>query len=532
MQVSLLSRLCTFVGSLGAVAVMDGCTPERIIPPHEPTPFPDGASHLIDAADAMPTADLFAEDIPIRLRPYDVSEPRVADTEDPDLTIQPPLDETTSPPEQEDIPIVVADASLGEDTGPDIPVDTGPDLTPCVPTLCEGYLDLKQPGPNPGEFMCLALADETDSVGIEGDGDFRAVAAAVFVKGGLPSLAVVPEEGPVTLWKNTGGKFTLLPLPGSPDTVRFIALGDFNADGWPDLAAGNETEIKVFLNDQTGLLIELAGAIPFDGTFKLAQTAAAVGPHLLVGTDSGLLFYQQQANGEFLEKGASVGLLDIDPIVALAVASFDGDLLPDVYAVKNTKNNRLFRQGADGLFTSVADTFGVPGPKNSTHALFFSIQPGDLSSLLVLNSPWQGPLLEGSKFYVNNGTIADKTPKFSEQAAAYGLATPAFNVFAAAGNFLNNGRPAIFIGRSNETDAPVTDAGLLSELLMVPIVGESGFVTHYEDRADALGLKGPQTTRGGVFTDWSGDGWEDLVVARQKALRVYRNKSGWVQTCL
>jgi hypothetical protein len=179
------------------------------------------------------------------------------------------------------------------------------------------------------------------------------VRAADFNRDGRMDLAVIGEVEPaITLFRNLGkGSFAkqALTLSGAP---RHIAWGDFNGDGYPDLAAGGwlSDNVEVVLNGPTGFGKENDFALQYndspcgiavadlDGDGNQDIVTAGIYTDILFGRGDGT--FEEPVRYES-------GHYDVDVVVA----DFTGDGRPDVVALPYSDTEfSLLRNDGHGHF--------------------------------------------------------------------------------------------------------------------------------------------------------------------------------------
>lgn len=178
------------------------------------------------------------------------------------------------------------------------------------------------------------------------------IVAADFDHDSIPDLAVANQgSNNISIFVGDGtGKFTLkttIPLPAGAGTLSALAAGDFNEDGYPDLAMAFTNgsaagAVYVWLNN---LSVTISGAsrlgpFPVGNAPDFIAVANLEGAHLDLavansqsGTVSVLL---GEGTGNFAHQAASSPYSAGPGPAAIAVADFNGDGLLDL-AISNTQ---------------------------------------------------------------------------------------------------------------------------------------------------------------------------------------------------
>ncbi|HEY3789648.1 MAG TPA: VCBS repeat-containing protein, partial [Urbifossiella sp.] len=165
--------------------------------------------------------------------------------------------------------------------------------------------------------------------------------------------------------------FTALPaFTTGINTPTVIASGDFNGDGYADLAIGNDTNEAVTPASPASVTIELGNG---DGTFTQVQTLTDVNlgtpqsivvadfnhdgiPDLVVGSISsvdGLDVFLGKGDGAFTGPTLSLNI----PVIAVGVADFNGDGNPDLVVLSpeigsTDASYQIFPGLGNGTFTT------------------------------------------------------------------------------------------------------------------------------------------------------------------------------------
>lgn len=149
--------------------------------------------------------------------------------------------------------------------------------------------------------------------------------------------------------------------------ARALAVGDFNGDGWPDLAVTNGDSVSIWLNQQNGTFalghtysIPGADAIAVgdfnrDGALDLAVTGKPLGEpsvNILFGNGDGTFLSTPETYGVAFGSGFN--------LPSLAVADFNGDGAPDLALAQSG----VFAQSGQGqvivLLNQGDGSFGAP----------------------------------------------------------------------------------------------------------------------------------------------------------------------------
>ncbi|MGB7761824.1 MAG: FG-GAP-like repeat-containing protein [Bryobacteraceae bacterium] len=225
------------------------------------------------------------------------------------------------------------------------------------------------------------------------------VAVGDFDGDGYPDLAITNRDSnSVTVLLNrtstTGG---FVEAPGSPFTVgnspSSVAVGDFNGDNYLDLAIANELDntVTVLRNDGTGRFTAFP-ASPFTVGYAPAFVVVAdfngdgnldFATANLSGNNVTVLL--GNGTGGFTPTPASPAVQGLAP-VSMAVGDFNGDYIPDL-AISDSKSGNvtiLLGNGTGGFKTG-------PGSPYAVGASPVSLAVGDFNSdgapdLVIVNS--------------------------------------------------------------------------------------------------------------------------------------------------
>jgi len=332
-----------------------------------------------------------------------------------------------------------------------------------------------------------------------------AVAVGDFNADGLQDLAVANHDSNTVSVLLGVGNGDFQEAPQSPIAVGttpvWIAVGDFNGDGKPDLAVAN-------VNSDTVSVLLGNG----DGTFQAAQTfAVGDGPTSVTAGDFNRDGVQDLATGNWFSGDVSV-LLGIGnrtfeqpaslpsgvSVISPAVGDFDGDGKLDL-AVANYSNNNIsvFWGNGDGTFQQpplIVPSGGalpngvVVGDFDGDHKLDLAVANSGNPNLIPPD-PGNVAVLLG------NGDRTFQAP----QTYAVGH-TP---LTVAVGDFDGDRVPDLAVANFGDSDPKVGDPGNVAVLL------GNGDGTFQAPQPFAVGTN-PQFVAVG---DFNGDRVDDLAVA-------------------
>jgi Pro-kumamolisin, activation domain/Bacterial Ig-like domain (group 3)/MBG domain (YGX type)/FG-GAP-like repeat len=140
----------------------------------------------------------------------------------------------------------------------------------------DGFQDLVVPSQSGYVTVQLGHGDGTFTPSVFGSsvgGNLVSVVQADFNGDGVPDLALANESYPggLTILLGSGdGSFTVAPAISSTTPQYAIAVGDFNHDGKPDLAAGSNGALAVYLGNGDGTFTQAPNALSTGYIFSLA----------------------------------------------------------------------------------------------------------------------------------------------------------------------------------------------------------------------------------------------------------------------
>ena len=195
-----------------------------------------------------------------------------------------------------------------------------------------------------------------------------------------------------------------------------VAIGDYDADGRPDVFVARKTgENRLFRN---------LGALKFEDATERAGVAGPLGnwkqgaTFADVDNDGDLdlyvcrfaaanLLYVNQGDGTFREEAAARGLALADASSMAAFCDYDRDGWLDAYVQTNLldgerrpngQRDRLYRNRGDGTFAEVTDEAGIRDPTQGHSATWWDFDDDGWPDLYVAND-----FKDPDQLYRNNG---------------------------------------------------------------------------------------------------------------------------------
>ena len=203
----------------------------------------------------------------------------------------------------------------------------------------------------------------------------------------------------------------------------------------------------------------------------------------------------------------------------VAVGDLNQDGMPDLYFSGNMVSNQLYLNEGELSFREVTELAGVAGRSGgwNTGVTLVDLNADGLLDIYLCYSGDGAPQQRRNELYINQGANADGVPQFSEQAADYGLDSPAHTTHALFFDYDRDGDLDAYLLNHSTEDFQSFDATYVKKL-SDPYAGDKllrndqGTFTEVTEQA---GIKSTPLGFGlGVAaSDVNNDGWLDLYVS-------------------
>ncbi len=215
-------------------------------------------------------------------------------------------------------------------------------------------------------------------------------------------------------------------------------------------------------------------------------------------------FFRNNGDGTFTERTKEAGLVGIVGGLNMVHADYDNDGYRDILVLRGAwlgtygrHPMSLLRNNGDGTFADVTEEAGLLSLYPRHMAVWFDYDGDGWLDLFVGNeSNGAGHGRHPCELFRNN-----HNGRFTECAAACGVAHVGFVKGVTAGDYDNDGRPDLYLSCFFETNVLYRNAG------------PQGSGWKFEDMTSAAGVAEPIESFPTWFFDYDNDGWLDLFVA-------------------
>ncbi|MEO0734320.1 MAG: VCBS repeat-containing protein, partial [Bacteroidota bacterium] len=246
-------------------------------------------------------------------------------------------------------------------------------------------------------------------------------------------------------------------------------------------------------------------AAPLFTLLPAEQTGVSFTNELNEGPNTNILVYEYFYNGG-----------------GVAAGDLNGDGKTDLYFTANMADNKLYLGEGDFRFTDVTQASGAagrPGPW-TTGITFVDINGDGKLDIYLCYSGMLPPTKRVNQLFINQGNDANGTPQFRDEAAVYGLDSPAFSNQAYFFDYDQDGDLDCLLLNHNPKSLPILNVEKTRQLLAVPD-RERGLRLYrnddlrFVDVTEAAGLNGSALSYGlGLaISDLDDDGDPDFYVS-------------------
>ncbi len=222
----------------------------------------------------------------------------------------------------------------------------------------------------------------------------------------------------------------------------------------------------------------------------------------------------------------------------VATGDLNGDGKQDIYFSSNMENNHLYLNQGKMEFQEVAEKAGVsgrPGPWKTGVSLV-DINGDKKLDIYLCYSGNLPPDKKRNQLFINQGNDTTGIPIFKDEAAAYGLDSPANSTHAVFFDYDKDQDLDMILVNHNPKSLPILDESSTADLLQKedPNSGLRFFIQkqkgHFEDKTSSLGITSSTLSYGLAvgISDINADGWLDFYVSNDYTVPdyLYINQQG------
>lgn len=214
----------------------------------------------------------------------------------------------------------------------------------------------------------------------------------------------------------------------------------------------------------------------------------------------------------------------------VAIGDVNGDGLQDLYFTGNMVDNKLYLNKGNLQFediTNAANVAGRPGPWKTGVTMADVNADGRLDIYVCYSGKLRGEK-RANQLFINEGIDDRKQPRFTEQAALYGLADSSYSTQAYFFDADRDSDLDLLLLNHNPKSLPVLDSASTIEIMKKedPLNGTKLLLNEggrYRDVTVQAGLHSSSLSYGlgAGIADMNGDGWPDIYVSNDYAVPDY-----------